>query len=469
MTLCEVKSGCVVGCLSLDRRAWEDGDMELRDVGAAELARRLACGEQSVVEHIRQTLERIEERDPQLTAFSALSADALRQAKALDLLSAEDRARLPLFGVPVAIKEEIEVAGLVTTLGGRANSLPAPSDSEVVTRLRRAGAVIIGKTHMPEFGQSPYTEGEWGAVRNPFGPDLSPGGSSGGSAVAVSAGMVPLALGGDAGGSIRIPAAWTGIFGLKPSRGSVSTAPHPNLWHRLGTFGPLARSVEDLELAMQVIAHHSPSQVERPLRVGWTLDSCLRGITPEPQVADAVVAAAGILARQGHQVSRGSIRWAESPLTFMVQYHLGVLDEARRTDHPELLERRTRQVANIARMLPRAALTWAERSTARVEEAMNRVFKHIDVLLTPVTPTLPVPIRPIHRLGYAARHQISVPVIAYTSYWNIAGYPAASVPAGLSDEGLPLAVQVIAPIGADRLVLDVAHSLAHPVQPKGQP
>ena len=131
--------------------------MELRDVGAAELARRLACGEQSVVEHIRQTLERIEERDPQLTAFSALSADALRQAKALDLLSAEDRARLPLFGVPVAIKEEIEVAGLVTTLGGRANSLPAPSDSEVVTRLRRAGAPTQRGSGVPSATPSART------------------------------------------------------------------------------------------------------------------------------------------------------------------------------------------------------------------------------------------------------------------------------------------------------------------------
>ena len=434
--------------------------MDLLDVGAADLGRRLGGGESTVEDHIERVLERIGRRDPGLNAFSQLNPGALSRAGELDAMPAWERETLPLFGVPVAVKEEIEVAGLVTTLGGRGNTIPTAVDSEVVARLRAAGAIIIGKTNMPEFGQVPFTEGEWGATHNPCDPARSPGGSSGGSAVAVASGMVPLALGGDAGGSIRIPAAWNGVFGIKPSRGRVSTAPHPNLWHKLGTYGPLARSVEDLRLAMAVTAPEDPGPgLDGTLRVGWSLESCLPGVKPDPQVARAVARAADRLAEDGHEVTRGSIRWAETPLTFMVQFHLGVLDEVRRLEHPERIEKRSQRIAAMARMLPPGALRWAERSTTRVERAMERIFRRIDVLLTPVTPTLPPPIRRVHRMGYLAGQQISAKVIAYTSYWNLAGHPALSVPVGISSEGLPLAVQVIGRPGEDDLVLEIGERL----------
>ena len=435
--------------------------MDLLDVEAGELGRRLRGGETAVSDHIARVLGRIRERDPGLNAFSQLSPEALPRARELDATPAREREALPLFGVPVAVKEEIEVAGLVTTLGGRGNTIPAAVDSEVVARLRAAGAIIVGKTNMPEFGQVPFTEGEWGATHNSCDPNRSPGGSSGGSAVAVASGMVPLALGGDAGGSIRIPAAWNGVFGIKPSRGRVSTAPHPHLWHRLGTYGPLARSIEDLRLAMAVTApQDSGPELRGALRVGWSLESCLPGVKPDPQLARAVARAAEKLAAEGHEVTRGSIRWAETPLTFMVQFHLGVLDEVRRLEHPERIEKRSKRIAGIGRLLPPGALRWAERSTARVERAMARIFRRIDVLLTPVTPMLPPPILPVHRMGYFAGQRVSVKVIAYTSYWNLAGHPALSVPAGISSQGLPLAVQVIGRRGEDDLVLEVGERLA---------
>jgi amidase len=154
----------------------------------------------------------------------------------------------------VAIKEELDVAGTVTTFGGKANSSPAAADAEPVRRLRAAGAVVVGKTTMPEFGAFPYTESAArGITRNPWDPTRTPGGSSGGSAVAVATGMVPVALGGDGGGSIRIPAACCGIFGLKPQRGRVSNAPHEHLWWALGTVGPLSRSVRDSALVYDVL------------------------------------------------------------------------------------------------------------------------------------------------------------------------------------------------------------------------
>ena len=191
---------------------------------------------------VAEALARIQAGDAELNAFSVVLAEqALAEADALD---AADAPVGPLHGVPIAIKEEIDVAGTVTTFGGLANSTPATADAEVVTRLRAAGAVIIGKTTMPEFGAFPFTESDSrGVTRNPWDRTRTPGGSSGGTAAAVSAGMVPVGMGGDGGGSIRIPSASCGLFGLKPQRGRVTTAPHPHLWWALGTAGPLTRSV----------------------------------------------------------------------------------------------------------------------------------------------------------------------------------------------------------------------------------
>lgn len=445
---------------------WEDGVVDLLDAGAVDVARSLSPGD--VERHLRRVLARIEERDSRLNAFSALNPRAVAEASALDQVPRVAAARLPLFGVPVAIKEEIDVAGMVTTFGGRSNTAPATADSDVVARLRAAGAVVVGKTNMPEFGQTPFTEGEWGCTRNPHDLLRSPGGSSGGSAAAVASGMVPLALGGDGGGSIRIPAAWTGVVGLKPTRGRVSTAPQPHLWHDLGTYGPLARSVDDVAAALRVLA---PAGVRRAspevLRVGWSLGSAVPGVRPSREVAQAVADAAMRLAGAGHRVEHGSLTWVESPFTFIVQYHRAVLDEVLQLQHPERIEKRSRRIAALARRMPESLLGWSRRSVQRIEEAMDRAFEHFDVLLTPVTPTLPPPIRRVHAMGYLRTHLLSSNAIAYTSYWNLAGLPAASVPVGSSAAGLPLAVQVVGRRGADEQVLDVARLLATspPVMP----
>jgi amidase len=180
---------------------------------------------------VRAALARIARLDRDLNAFAVVLADeALDRAAELDEVAPADRG--PLHGVPVAVKSEIDVAGVVTTYGTRANSTPAAADARVVRLLRDAGAVIIGTTRMPEFGAWPFTQtGGYGVTRNPHDQSRTPGGSSGGSAAAVAAGLVPVALGGDGGGSIRIPAANCGLFGLKPQRGRVSASPNPHLWH----------------------------------------------------------------------------------------------------------------------------------------------------------------------------------------------------------------------------------------------
>jgi amidase len=170
-------------------------------------------------------------------------------AAAQDRLDAGER--LPLLGVPIAIKDDVDVAGEVTAYGSGGHGPAVTSDAEAVRRLRAAGAVIIGKTNVPELMMFSYTESlAFGATRNPWNPSRSPGGSSGGSAAAVAAGLAPLALGSDGGGSIRIPSSWCGLFGLKPQRDRVSLEPHDNAWYGLSANGPIARSVMDAALVL---------------------------------------------------------------------------------------------------------------------------------------------------------------------------------------------------------------------------
>jgi amidase len=296
-------------------------DVHLADLSVAELARRTMEREVTAVEVVEACLARIAERDPALNAFSVVLADEARaEAAERDRALSAGEAPGPLHGVPIAIKEEIDVAGCVTTFGGRANSTPATSDGELVRRLRAAGAVIIGKTRMPEFGQWPFTESEDGGyTRNPWKTGHTPGGSSGGTAVAVAAGMVPIGIGGDGGGSIRIPSACCGLFGLKPERGRVTTAPMEHLWWALGTAGPLARSVLDSAIVYDVIRGTTDAELFRApdpettfteaaraepgsLRIGWSTKPQLKGLRPDPAHVEAVRETAQLLTDLGHEV-----------------------------------------------------------------------------------------------------------------------------------------------------------------------
>ncbi len=217
--------------------------MELAFLSAVEQARLIRAGEASSVELVRLCLERIERIDPSLNAFVTVCGDeALAAARAADSTPGD----APFRGVPIAVKDLAATAGIRTTYSSRAYADYVPDfDTAVVRRIRDAGFVIVGKTNTPEFGTVAFTESDLnGATRNPWNTDLTPGGSSGGAATAVSAGLVPIAHATDGGGSIRIPASCCGLFGLKPSRGRVSSAPFGSL-EGLSTAGPMARTVED--------------------------------------------------------------------------------------------------------------------------------------------------------------------------------------------------------------------------------
>src|SRR5437764_9257439 len=228
---------------------------------AEQLARRTISSR----ELVELALEAIESTHDRLNAFRCIRPEAaLQEADRADRRLAEGH-RKPLLGVPVAIKDDTDLAGETTPFGCEGTFEPKTEDGEVVRRLKDAGAVIVGKTTTPELGQWPITEGpSFGVTRNPWSLGHTPGGSSGGSAAAVAAGVVPAALGSDGLGSLRVPAAWTHLVGIKPQRGRVSTWPYPDAFHGLACVGPLARTVADAALLLDVVAGNHPADQDRP-------------------------------------------------------------------------------------------------------------------------------------------------------------------------------------------------------------
>ncbi|MBI2244519.1 MAG: amidase [Nocardioides sp.] len=434
---------------------------DLSRAGVAETARLVAGGEVSARGVVEHALARVEERDRGLNAISQLLVDAaIAEAQACDEALVAGGPIGPLHGVPVVIKEEIDVAGTVTTFGGEANSTPAAADAEVVRRLRVAGAVIVAKTTMPEFGAFPFTESaSRGVTRNPWDPSRTPGGSSGGTAVAVSAGMVPAGMGGDGGGSIRIPSASCGLFGLKPQRGRVTTAPHPHLWWALGTAGPLTRSVLDSALVYDAIRGNVAGDLytaggDEPfvaaaqrepgrLRIGWSVKPVTLGVRPDPVHVRAVEDTARLLTELGHDVREVDPRYPDPTAAFVPQFFAGIRTEADQVEHFERLERRTRETYRLGSWVTPKVIDRALRTTEQVAAKANRVFEDVDVLLTPAIAHRPPRVGRLDGVGTVRASLRAMPSIAYAALWNVAGNPAASVPCGLAADGLPVAVQLV--------------------------
>lgn len=455
---------------------------DLAFAGAAAQAHAVARGDVSSAELVELHLDRIARFDGGLHAFTAVLAEQAREeARARDEARSRGEELGPLHGVPVAIKEENDVAGAVTTFGGAANHTPRSSDGYVVRRLREAGAVVLGKTNMPEFGQHPFTESVHGTTRNPWGPTRTPGGSSGGTAVAVAAGMVPFGIGGDGGGSIRIPAAYCGLFGLKPTRGRVSTAPVPDLWGALGTVGPLTRTVADSALVYDVLRGNQPSDryraadpaipfveaarvdgplAARRLRVAWSTKPVTRGVRPAPEHVDAVRETAVLLAGLGHTVVEIDPRYPDPTLAFVPQFFDGVRAEVALVEDPAALERRTRQVLRLGAWARPGVVARAVRAGERIAATVDdRVFASYDVLLTPVVAPRPAPVGVLEGTSAVTAMLKDVPMVAYTALWNVTGHPAASVPAGFAADGLPTAVQVVGRRGEEATVLALSAEL----------
>jgi amidase len=422
---------------------------DLAFAGAARQAELVRAGELSATELTELSLRRIERLEGALNAFRVVRAErALEEARAAqERLRAGDAA--PLLGVPIAVKDNIDVAGELTTHGTGVVDTPAAADAEVVRRLRAAGAVIVGKTNLPELALWPQlTESRtWGATRNPWHRERSTGGSSGGSAAAVAAGLVAGALGSDGGGSIRVPAASCGIFGIKPQRGRVPLAPDDDHWLGLTSFGPFARTVTDGALLLDVLAGstayaHAARTAPGRLRIAVSTKPTLPA-KPKAAAREAVAATAELLRSLGHDVRERDPAYGQLQPLFGPRYARGVWLDAQRLGRRAELERRTRGIVRLGARMERMAARARAKEHARAAR-INAIFDDHDVLMTPVTAAQPAPVGRYDGAGVVRTFFGAGEYACYTAVWNVTGQPAASVPAGFDADGLPTAVQLVA-------------------------
>ena len=430
--------------------------------GLAESARLLADGVVTSYDLVSKALADAAASD--LNAFRVLRpSDALVEAKAADERLAQGE-RLPLLGVPIAIKDDVDLAGAPTAFGCAGEFPAAEADCELVRRVKAAGAVVIGKTNTPEFGQWPLTEGTFGATRNPWNRDYSPGGSSGGSAAAVAAGIVPAAVGSDGAGSIRIPAAWTNLVGIKPTRGLVPTAPDPELFNGLTTSGPLARTVGDAALLLDVLTGgdyaSAVGEPVRPLRIALSFKPAFTAfrVRVDPQVRAAVNRLARTLMALGHSVSVADPAYGLIGLNFLPRSFGGIHDWTRRVPDVSLLDPRTQGNGRVGRLLgygmgvSRSTLGWFSRR-------IGAIFSSYDVVLTPTTATPPLPVGSIDGLPGWRTDQRVVTACPFAWPWNVLGWPGVNVPAGFTSEGLPVGAQLLGPADSEPLLISLAAQL----------
>lgn len=453
---------------------------ELYWMPAFELAALIRRRELKPSELMAATITRIEALNPKLNAFCATRFDAaLAEARELDERIARGAEPGPLAGLPFGVKDLEDVAGMITTFG----SVPfrdnlAHEDAVEVARLKAAGAIVVGKTNTPEFGHTAFTRNLlFGATCNPWNLERTPGGSSGGSSAAIASGMTPLATASDWGGSIRIPAAYTGSFGLKPTQGLIPIGPRLGMtqWVDFAAVGPITRTVRDAALYLDAVVGYHPSDpsslphpglsfvaaLERtipPLRIGFHPDF---GHAVDPDVRRVTTAAATTFAQLGHQVTildEPVIETAQAWRTIGGAQSFAGLSayfEGRREQYGR---------AFLAAVESAAKTTWrdygaAYRVRTRFDAWLSGIFSRFDLLLTPTLPTAafsatgPPPTvidgRPINDPMHA---------LVFTYPFNFSGHPAASVRAGMTRDGLPCGLQIIAERYRDDLVMQAAYA-----------
>lgn len=451
-------------------------------LSATALCRRYAAGTASPVTAARACLDRAEAVNPVLNALVTVDPEGAERAAAASAARWQAGRPLgPLDGVPVTVKDSLNVAGFATGWGSRLYAgQGADRDETPVARLRAAGAVILGKTNVPELTVQGYTGNPvHGVTRNPWDPALTPGGSSGGAVAAVASGIGPLALGTDAGGSIRRPASHTGLVGLKPTAGRVPRAGGlPPIMLDLEVVGPMARTVDDLAAAMRILGAADPGSVaphgfgpfgreavpERPLRI---LHVPTFGTAPvDPEIADSVAEAAGRLAGLGHRVETGRFDAAraiteawpvlgQAGIAWLMRAHPGRRDD---------LGADIRALAEAGAALSAADLFAVQRMALALRQDLAALFADHDLLMTPAAAALPWRAEDTH-----PEHIAGVPVgprgsATFTGFVNAAGCPGISIPCRPSGAGLPIGFQLVAPWGRDEtlVAMAAAYEAAHP-------
>ncbi|GIF06543.1 amidase [Actinoplanes siamensis] len=427
---------------------------------AKQIARAVRRGDTNATQVVADHLEQIAISDPALGAFRVVrGGEAITEAEKVD--DQEDLANLPLAGVPVAVKENTAVAGLPTWHGSAAARTRevAEEDHEVVRRLRGAGAVVVGVTKMPEMGLWATTDDEDGPARNPWDLDRTPGGSSGGSAAAVAAGLVPIAQGNDGLGSIRIPAACCGLVGLKPGRGVVPVDFGDKDWFGLVENGVLTTTVADAALGFSVLSGQASVKLVEPskLRVGVSLRSPVAGVKPDEANVSAVTRASKLLVDAGHDTVGADPTYPSAvALGVLATWFAGAYRNSAGLDL-RALQPRTRRHIKLGRAATRAGLV-RESQRAAWRERSIRFFadRGVDVLLTPALATAPPSALSFSSLSWVRNMHANTRYAPYQAPWNFAGLPAIVVPVGFRPDGLPLAVQLVGPPDSELLLLSLA-------------
>ena len=450
------------------------------ELSAVDLAAAIAAGEISPVEAVQSSLDRIAVVDPQLNCFAFTFPErALEQARTAEAAVAAGASLGPLHGVPIAIKDLTATAGDRTTLGSFSHEHHVPErDSVIVERLRAAGAIMVGKTTTPEFAYSSFTRSPlWGPTRNPWNPALNPGGSSGGSAVAVATGCVPLAEGTDMGGSVRIPASHCGVVGHKPAFGRIPLDVVPSSWDTIHHFGPLARTIDDARLFLLATAgcddRDALSQTEsldfatpvpgdvRGLRLALDVD--LGDYVVDPQVEREVRAAAAALADAGaivEEVELGWTRevadaWGEHWSVYLAAWFGDVLPE-----FGDRMDPTVRRLIEHGLRMDAVAFKRLELVRQDAWERLAAVHRSYDALLCPTMAQLPMPIDTDEYEQYRTQDDGRYFALDMTSQFNFTSpCPALSVPAGWSDEDLPIGLQIVARKNRDDVALRIGRGV----------
>jgi amidase len=453
---------------------------------ATELAALLRARDISARELLEAHLDRIDRLNPGINAVVTLDAEGARAAAdAADAALAAGDPVGPLHGLPVAHKDTHATGGMRTTWGSPLHTGTVPlRDELVVARLRQAGAIRVGKTNVPEFAAGSHTFNPvFGVTHNPYRHGLSAGGSSGGAAAALAAGLVPLAEGSDMGGSLRNPAAFCNVVGLRPTPGRVPTWPAPLAWSQLSVQGPMGRTVADVALQLSVLAgpdlrvpisladdgapFAAPLSTSLTgLRVAWAPDLGGR-VTVDPAITSVLASSAGVFADLGADVEEDCPDLSGADDVFgtlrawLFEASFGELGRR----HPDQVKESIRWNAEMGAKLTGADLSRAEMAHTKLYERMVAFFERYDVLLSPTTQVLPFPVE----LEYPTEIG-GVPQENYLEWMRSCtlisptGCPALSVPGGFTDDGLPVGLQIIGAPRADRRVLEVGHAFEQATQ-----
>jgi len=446
---------------------------------AFDLAAMIRQRELAPSELMAATLKRIEALNPSINAFCAMRADeAIAEARALDEKIARGEKVGPLAGVPLGVKDLEGVAGMATTFG----SVPfknniAKEDSIQVARLKAAGAIVVGKTNTPEFGYMAFTRNLlYGVTRNPWNLERTPGGSSGGSSAAVASGMVPLATASDWGGSIRVPACYTGCFGIKSTQGLIPAYPRLGMtqWVDFAMVGPITRTVRDAAIYLDAVVGYHPVDASSLRHPGFSFDATLEklparlriafhpdfGHPVQPDVRRAVAAAVEAFKELGHavtvldeQVLETSDAWRTIG-SFQTLANLGAFFENNREQYGRSF------ISGVESATKTTARDYGDayRVRTRFNEWIRGIFERFDLLLTPTMPSEAFgaagpPPREID--GRALRDPMEA--LPFTYPFNFSGHPAATVRAGKTASGLPCGLQIVAERHRDDLVMQAAH------------